>query len=94
MYEKYDGGMIYLDDDSSLNIVGCSRVLIKFLDGGVKGISGVLHISGVLQNVFATPEHSCGEHRASVMYCNPLFVEYYIEFSLECGVFLLEDFFP
>jgi hypothetical protein len=30
LYEKYDGGMIYLGNDSPLIIVGCGRVLIKF----------------------------------------------------------------
>jgi hypothetical protein len=35
VYEKYDGGMVYLVDGSPLIIVGCGRVLIKFPDGRV-----------------------------------------------------------
>ena len=44
MHAKYDGEKVYLGDDSHLNIVGCFKVLIRFLDGRVKGISGILHI--------------------------------------------------
>jgi hypothetical protein len=51
MYKKYDSGMVCLGDDSLLNIVGCSRVLIKFLDGRVKGVNGVLHILYLAQNL-------------------------------------------
>ena len=54
MYEKYDGGMVYLGDGSPLSIVGCGRVLIKFLDGKEKGISGVLYISSLAQNLIST----------------------------------------
>jgi len=44
VYEKYDGEMVYLGDDSPLIIVGRGRVLIRFCDGRVKGINEVLHI--------------------------------------------------
>ena len=44
VYDKYDGGMVYLGDDFPLNILGYGRVLIRFLDGRVKGISQVLHV--------------------------------------------------
>jgi hypothetical protein len=47
MYEKYDGGMVYLGDDSSLGIVGCGKVLIKFPNGRVQGINEVLNILGL-----------------------------------------------
>jgi len=38
--EKYDGGMVCLDDDSPLNIIGRGIFLIKFPDGRVMGIHG------------------------------------------------------
>jgi hypothetical protein len=37
VYEKYDGGKVYLNDDSHLNIVGHGRVLIRFPDGKSEG---------------------------------------------------------
>lgn len=43
-YEKYDGGKVYLGDESHLKIVGHGRVKIRFPDGRVMGIAGVLHI--------------------------------------------------
>ena len=53
MYEKYDGGMVYLGDDSHFSIVGCGRFLIIFLDGKVKGINGVFHILGLARNLLS-----------------------------------------
>jgi hypothetical protein len=50
-YEEYDGGMVYLSDESLIRIVGHGRVLIIFLDGRVKGVNGVLHILGLEQNL-------------------------------------------
>jgi hypothetical protein len=38
VYDKYDGGLVYLGDDSPLDIVG---------HGILKGINGVFHILGV-----------------------------------------------
>ena len=51
MHAKYDGEKVYLGDDSHLNIVGHSRVLIRFPDGRVKGINGVMHILGLEHNL-------------------------------------------
>jgi hypothetical protein len=51
VYEKYDGGMVYLGDGSLLSIVGCGRVLIKFPDGRLKRMIGVFHILGLEQNI-------------------------------------------
>jgi hypothetical protein len=44
VYEKYDGGMVYLGDASPLKIVGYGRVLIRFIDGKLKGINVFFHI--------------------------------------------------
>ena len=46
-YEVLDGGKVYLGDDSHLKIVGRGRVNIRFPDGRVKGINGVMHILGL-----------------------------------------------
>ena len=43
-YEEFNGGKVYLGDDSPLNIVGQGKVRIKFPNGRIKRISGVLQI--------------------------------------------------
>ena len=50
-YEEFDGGKVYLGHNSHLNIVGHGRVKIRFHDGRVKGIDGVLHIPGLARNL-------------------------------------------
>ena len=47
MYEKYDGGIVYLGDEFPLYIVGEGRVFNRLIDGMVKGINGVFHILGL-----------------------------------------------
>ena len=44
---------MYLGDDSHLKIVGCRRVTIKFPNGRVKGINGVMHIPSLVQNLLS-----------------------------------------
>jgi hypothetical protein len=53
VYEKYDDGMVYLGDHSPLNIVSHGTALIRFFDVIVKGISGVLHIPSLAQNLIS-----------------------------------------
>jgi hypothetical protein len=53
VYKKYDGGMVYIGNDSPLNIVGHGRVLIRFPNNRVKEINGVLHIPGLAQNLLS-----------------------------------------
>lgn len=44
---------MFLASDSILEIVGRGRVGIKFPDGRVKGIDGVLHIPSLAQNLLS-----------------------------------------
>jgi len=53
VYDKYDGGLVYLGDDSPLDIVG---------HGILKGINGVFHILGFVQNLLLASKI----HHASV----------------------------
>jgi hypothetical protein len=53
MFEKYYGGIVYLGDNSTLNIVGHGRVLTRFPGGEVKGRNGVLHVLGLARNVLS-----------------------------------------
>jgi hypothetical protein len=45
--------MVYLCDESPLSIVGCCRVLIKFLEDIIKGINGFLHILCLAQKLLS-----------------------------------------
>jgi hypothetical protein len=43
-YEKYDGGDVFLGDDSKTKIVGRGRVKLLLKDGRIRTIHGVIHI--------------------------------------------------
>ena len=49
-YESYDGGDVFLGDDSSYKIIGRGRVKVRFKDSRVKTLPGVLHILGLAKN--------------------------------------------
>jgi len=50
-YESYDGGDAFLGDGSSYKIIGHGRVKVRFRDGRVKTLPGVLHILGLARNL-------------------------------------------
>jgi len=43
--------MVYLGEDSPLSVVGHGSVLIRFPNGIVKGINGILHILDLARNL-------------------------------------------
>jgi hypothetical protein len=43
-YEKYDGGYVFLGDDSTTKILGCGRVKLLLKYGRIGTLPGVLHI--------------------------------------------------
>jgi hypothetical protein len=43
-YEKYDGGDVFLGDDSTTKIMGRGRVKLLLKDGRIRTLLGVLHI--------------------------------------------------
>ena len=43
-YEKYNGGDVFLRDDSTSNIIGHGRVKLKLEDGRIRTLPRVLHI--------------------------------------------------
>jgi hypothetical protein len=51
IYEYYYGGMVYLNDDFPLILVGCGRVLIRFPNVMAEGINGVMNILGLALNL-------------------------------------------
>lgn len=50
-YENYDGGKVYLGDDSFLDIVGHGSIHVKFIDGRVRQFDGVLYIPRLAKNL-------------------------------------------
>ena len=52
-YESYDGGDVFLGDDSSYKIIGRGRVKVRFRDGRVKTLPGVLHIPSLARNLLS-----------------------------------------
>jgi hypothetical protein len=40
-YEKYDGGDVFLEDDSTTKILGCGRVKLLLKDGRIRTLPGV-----------------------------------------------------
>jgi hypothetical protein len=43
-YEKYDGGDVFLGDDSTTKIMGHGRVKLLLKDGRIRTLPGVLYI--------------------------------------------------
>ena len=52
-YEKYNGGDVYLGNDSPADIVGHGRVKMKLKDGRIRTPPEVLHIPNVARNLIS-----------------------------------------
>jgi hypothetical protein len=50
-YEQYDGGDVFLGDDSSKKIIGRGRVRLTLQDGRKRTLPVVLHIMGLEKNL-------------------------------------------
>ena len=50
-YEKYNGGDVYLGDDSPTSIIGHGRVKLKMKDGRIGTLLGVLHIPNLARKL-------------------------------------------
>jgi hypothetical protein len=50
-YEKYDGGNVFLGNDSTTRIIGKGRVKLRLVDGRIRTLPGVLHIPGMARNL-------------------------------------------
>jgi hypothetical protein len=52
-YEKYDGGDVFLGDDSTAKILGCGRVKLLLKDGRIRTLPGVLHIPKLARSLIS-----------------------------------------
>ena len=50
-YEKYDGGDLFLGDDSTTKIMECGRVKLILKDGRIRTLPRVLHIPKLARNL-------------------------------------------
>jgi hypothetical protein len=46
-YERYDGGNVFLGDDSTTRIIGGGKFKLRLIDGRIRTLPGVLHIPGL-----------------------------------------------
>jgi hypothetical protein len=52
-YEKYDGGDVFLGDDSITKILGRGRVKLLLKDGRIRTLFGVLHIPKLARSLIS-----------------------------------------
>jgi hypothetical protein len=52
-YEKYDGGDVFLGDDSTTKILGCGRVKLLLNDGRIRTLPRVLHIPKLARSLIS-----------------------------------------
>jgi hypothetical protein len=52
-YEIYDGGNVFLGDDSTTRIIGRGKVKLRLKYGRIIKLSGVLHISVLVKNLIS-----------------------------------------
>ena len=50
-YEKYDGGNVFLGNDSTTIIMRRGRVKLRLIDGRIRTLPHVLHIPGMAINL-------------------------------------------
>jgi hypothetical protein len=50
-YERYDGGNVFLGDDSTTRIIGRGKVKLRLLYGSIRTLPGVLHIPKLAKNL-------------------------------------------
>jgi hypothetical protein len=50
-YERYDGGNVFLGDDSTTRIIGQGKFKLRLVDGRIRTLTDVLHIPGLARNL-------------------------------------------
>jgi hypothetical protein len=46
-YERYDGGNVFLGDESTTKIIGRGKFKLRLIYGRIRTLPGVLHIPGL-----------------------------------------------
>ena len=50
-YERYDGGNIFLGDESTTRIIGRGKFKLRLIDGRIRTLLSVLHIPSFAKNL-------------------------------------------
>jgi hypothetical protein len=50
-YERYDGGNVFLGDDSTNRIIGRGKVNLRLIYGRIRTLPGVIHIPSLARNL-------------------------------------------
>ena len=50
-YKRYDGGNVFLGDESTTRIIGRGKFKLRLIDGRIRTLPGVLHIPGMARNL-------------------------------------------
>jgi hypothetical protein len=50
-YERYDGGNVFLGDDSTTRIIGRGKFKLRLIDGRIRTLLSVFHILGLAKNL-------------------------------------------
>jgi hypothetical protein len=50
-YERYDGGDVFLGDESTNKIIGRGKFKLKLMDGRIRTLLGFLHIPGLVRKI-------------------------------------------
>jgi hypothetical protein len=52
-YERYDGGNVFVVDDSIMRIIGLGKVNLRLIDGRIRKLLGVVHIRVLARNLIS-----------------------------------------
>jgi hypothetical protein len=52
-YERYDGGNVFLGDDSTNKIIGRRKFKLRIIDGRIRKLPGVLRIPSLARNLIS-----------------------------------------
>jgi hypothetical protein len=52
-YERYDGGDVFQGDESTNRIIGRQKFKLRFIDGRIRTLPGVLYILGLAKNLIS-----------------------------------------
>jgi hypothetical protein len=52
-YERYDGGNVFLGEDSTTRIIGRGKFMLRLINGRIRTQFGVLHIPGLVRNLIS-----------------------------------------
>jgi hypothetical protein len=50
-YERYDGGIVFLGDESTTKIIGRGKFNLRLIYGRIRKLPGVFHIPGMARNL-------------------------------------------